>query len=323
MPERILTVDQLRVNFKSYLGYAEVLDGVNLELNKGELFGLAGESGCGKSVTMHTIMRLLPRSATIESGQIMFGGRDLTKLSEKEMQKIRGKEISLVFQDPKSSLNPTMTIGKQVMETLLIHTNMSRSEAKDSSVEMLKKVQISNPEARMSQYPHQLSGGIKQRICFAMALMLNPKVLIADEFTTNLDVTIQAKMMDLVKDLKNTTHAAILFITHDLSLISQTCDRMAIMYAGQIVESGSVKKLFANPMHPYTVGLINSIPSVKNEDKYVQGIPGSVPSLINPPSGCRFYNRCPHAMRGKCDISFPAKHEVDSEHMVFCHKYVS
>ena len=321
MAEPVLQVKELSLSFASYLGRARVLDNVGFELREGELLGLAGESGCGKSVTTYSILRLLPEAATVESGQILFNGQDLLGCSERQMQDIRGKEISIVFQDPNTALNPAMRIGRQIIENYQIHLKIRRRDAFAEAVKLLERLRISHPERRMRQYAHELSGGIKQRICFAMALIFNPRLLIADEFTTNLDVTIQDEMLKIVNELRRDIRTAILFITHDLSLIYQTCDCLAVMYAGQIVEKGSVAGVFGKPLHPYTQGLLAAVPTITGGSKKLQGIEGFVPNLVDPPSGCRFHPRCPRFMPGVCDKSFPKVAFAEEGRQVNCHLY--
>lgn len=321
MDDVILRVTNLSLSFKSYLGTAKVLDNVGFEVRAGELFGLAGESGCGKSVTTYAILKLLPESARIGSGRVMFDGKDMLSLSERQMQDIRGREISIVFQDPNTSLNPSMRIGDQIIETYRIHMRISRARAEREAIALLERLKISHAARRMRQYPHQLSGGIKQRICFAMALIFDPKLMIADEFTTNLDVTVQAEMISIVNEMRQRIRTAILFITHDLSLISQTCDSAAVMYAGQIVESGPVSELFSKPLHPYTLGLLHAVPMIPVQEGRLKGIDGFVPNLVDPPQGCRFHTRCAKRISGLCDVSFPAAATFGSGHRVCCHLF--
>jgi peptide/nickel transport system ATP-binding protein len=321
MDETMLRVTNLSLSFSSYLGTAKVLDNVSFEIQKGELFGLAGESGCGKSVTTYAILKLLPESARISSGQIMFDGKDLLLFSERGMQDIRGREISIVFQDPNTSLDPSMRIGEQIIETYQIHMRISRSEAERQAIALLDRLKISHGARRMKQYPHQLSGGIKQRICFAMALIFDPKLMIADEFTTNLDVTVQAEMIKIVNEMRQRIKTSILFITHDLSLIYQTCDSAAVMYAGQIVERGRVAELFSTPLHPYTQGLLQAVPTIPTQGKRLKGIDGFVPNLVDPPTGCRFHKRCAKFIPGTCDVTFPAAADFPNGHRVFCHLF--
>jgi oligopeptide transport system ATP-binding protein len=296
--ENILEIKDLHVSFDTYGGEVQAVRGVNLELKKGETLAIVGESGSGKSVTSKTIMRLLPKpAARIKSGEIWFNGKDLTKLSEKEMQKIRGSEISMIFQDPMTSLNPTMSIGKQIMEGLRKHQKLGKQEALQRAIELLDLVGIPNPEARVKQYPHQFSGGMRQRVVIAIALACNPKILIADEPTTALDVTIQAQILDLMKDLQNKMQTSIILITHDLGVVANMAQRVAVMYGGKIVETGTVDEIFYRPKHPYTWGLLSSMPRLHSKTDELLAIPGTPPDLSNPPKGCPFAPRCPHAMK--------------------------
>lgn len=299
MMENILEVKDLNISFHTFSGEVQAIRGVNFELKKGETLAIVGESGSGKSVTTKTIMRLLPpQNSEIKSGEILFDGKDLTKLSEKEMQKIRGKELSMIFQDPMTSLNPTIKVGKQIMEPILKHQKVSKEEAKKMTIELLKMVGIPNPEQRFEQYPHQFSGGMRQRVVIAIALACNPKVLIADEPTTALDVTIQAQILELMKDLQKKFDTSIIFITHDLGVVANVADRVAVMYAGKIVEVGTVDEIFYNPKHPYTWGLISSMPSLDDdEEQELFAIPGTPPNLLYPPKGDAFAPRNKYALQ--------------------------
>ncbi|KQL54983.1 peptide ABC transporter ATP-binding protein [Heyndrickxia shackletonii] len=295
---KILEVNDLHISFHTFAGEVQAIRGVNFELNEGETLAIVGESGSGKSVTTKTIMRLLPsHNSEIKSGEILFEGKDITKLSDKEMQKIRGKEISMIFQDPMTSLNPTMTVGKQIMEPLIKHQNLSKSEAKKRVIELLKMVGIPKAEIRFKQYPHQFSGGMRQRVVIAIALACNPKILIADEPTTALDVTIQAQILELMKDLQKKINTSIIFITHDLGVVANVADRVAVMYGGKIVEVGTVDEIFYNPQHPYTWGLISSMPSLDTDDEELYAIPGTPPDLLHPPVGDAFAPRNAYAMK--------------------------
>lgn len=298
MSDLLLSMKNLHLSFHTFAGEVKAIRGVNFDLKKGETLAIVGESGSGKSVTTKTIMRLLPKSSSeIKEGEILFEGRDLTKLSESQMRKIRGKDISMIFQDPMTSLNPTMTVGKQIMEPLLKHQNMSRSEARKRVIELLNLVGIPNAEGRFKQYPHQFSGGMRQRVVVAIALACNPKVLIADEPTTALDVTIQAQILELMKDLQKKIDTSIIFITHDLGVVANVADRVAVMYGGQIVEIGTVDEIFYNPQHPYTWGLLSSMPSLDADEEELYAIPGTPPDLLNPPKGDAFAPRNPNAMQ--------------------------
>lgn len=294
---KLLEVKDLKVSFNTYNGEVQAVRGVTFDLNKGETLAIVGESGSGKSVTSNAIMRLLPEPhGFIKEGQILLEGVDLAKKTNKEMQKIRGKDISMVFQDPMSSLNPTMKIGSQIMEGLIKHQNMTRQEARKTALELLTLVGIPRPDVRIDQYPHQFSGGMRQRVVVAIALACNPKILIADEPTTALDVTIQAQILELMKSIQQKTDSAIIFITHDLGVVANVADRVAVMYAGKIVEVGTVDDIFYNPKHPYTWGLIGSMPTLDSTDEELFAIPGSPPDMLNPPVGDAFAPRNKFAM---------------------------
>ncbi|MBD1383054.1 ABC transporter ATP-binding protein [Metabacillus arenae] len=296
--EKILEIKDLHISFHTFAGEVQAIRGVDIDLYKGETLAIVGESGSGKSVTTKSIMRLLPESnSEIKKGEILFNGRNLAKLSNKEMQKIRGKDISMIFQDPMTSLNPTMKVGKQIMEPIVKHQKLSKSAAKERAIDLLKLVGIPNPEARFDQYPHQFSGGMRQRVVIAIALACNPKVLIADEPTTALDVTIQAQILELMKDLQKKIDTSIIFITHDLGVVANVADRVAVMYGGKIVETGTVDEVFYNPQHPYTWGLISSMPSLDTDDEELYAIPGTPPDLLNPPKGDSFAPRNEFVMK--------------------------
>lgn len=312
--EKILQVKDLHISFNTFSGEVQAIRGVDFDLYKGETLAIVGESGSGKSVTTKAIMRLLPESnSEIKQGQILFEGKDLAKLNEKDMQKIRGKDISMIFQDPMTSLNPTMKIGKQIMEPIIKHQKLNKAEAKKRALEILKLVGIPKPEVRINQYPHQFSGGMRQRVVIAIALACNPKILIADEPTTALDVTIQAQILELMKDLQKKINTSIIFITHDLGVVANVADRVAVMYGGKIVEIGTVDEIFYNPQHPYTWGLISSMPTLDIEDEELYAIPGTPPNLINPPKGDVFAPRNQYAM--KIDlIKHPPMFKVSDTH---------
>lgn len=297
--ERLLEVNDLEVVFQTYAGEVKAVRGVNFHLNKGETLAIVGESGSGKSVTSQTIMRLIPMPpGKITNGKVMFNGQDLVQKTDKEMEKIRGKDIGMIFQDPMTSLNPTMKIGQQIMEVLIKHQNLSKVNARERALELLRLVGIPMAEKRLLQYPHEFSGGMRQRVMIAIALASNPKLLIADEPTTALDVTIQAQILDLMKDLKQKMETSIIFITHDLGVVANVADRVAVMYAGQIVEMGTVDEIFYNPQHPYTWGLLASMPSLDNDaQEELAVIPGSPPDLTNPPKGDAFAPRNPYALK--------------------------
>ena len=293
--ENILEVKDLEINFKTYSGDVQAIRKVNFDLKHGETLAIVGESGSGKSVTVRTVMRLLANNADIKGGQILFNGEDLLKKSEKEMQGIRGKDIAMIFQDPMTSLNPTMKIGKQIAEPIILHQNKSKKEAYARAEELLELVGIPKAHERMDHYPHQFSGGQRQRIVIAIALACNPRVLIADEPTTALDVTIQAQILELMKELQDKIDTSIIFITHDLGVVANVADRVAVMYAGKIVEYGDVDEIFFNPQHPYTWGLIGSMPTLDTAGKLVS-IPGTPPDLLDPPKGDAFALRSEYAM---------------------------
>ena len=299
MTEPLLEVKNLRINFKTYAGLVQAVRGVDFTLVKGETLAIVGESGSGKSVTSNALMRLIPQPAgRYEDGQILFEGKDLLKLSEREMESIRGNEIAMIFQDPMTALNPTMRVGKQIMEVILTHKKgVSKEAAKQRAIELLAEVGIPDPERRFKQYPHEFSGGMRQRVVIAIALAAEPKILIADEPTTALDVTIQAQILELMKKIQEKNGNAIIFITHDLGVVANVADRVAVMYAGQIVEYGSSHDIFYNPKHPYTWGLLGSMPDLDSEDsEELYTIPGAPPNLINPPVGDAFAPRNPYAL---------------------------
>ena len=296
--EKVLEVKDLNISFHTFAGEVKAIRGVSFDLLKGETLAIVGESGSGKSVTTKSIMRLLPEhNSEIKSGQILFEGKDLTKLTDKQMQKIRGKDISMIFQDPMTSLNPTMKIGSQIMEPLIKHQKLSKAAARERAIELLKLVGIPKPEIRVDQYPHQFSGGMRQRVVIAIALACNPKVLIADEPTTALDVTIQAQILELMKDLQRKIDTSIIFITHDLGVVANVADRVAVMYGGKIVEIGTADEIFYNPQHPYTWGLISSMPDMETNDEELYSIPGTPPDLLDPPKGDAFAPRNPYVMK--------------------------
>lgn len=317
--DKILKVEDLQVSFFTYAGEVQAVRGVSFDVKKGEAVGIVGESGCGKSVTAQSIMRLIPiPPGKIKNGEVLFDGKDLTKLSEKEMEGIRGKDIGMIFQDPMTSLNPTMTIGRQITEGLIKHLKMSKEQAKERAIEMLSLVGIPNPDKRFSQYPHEFSGGMRQRAMIAIALASNPKLLIADEPTTALDVTIQAQIIDLMKDLQAKLDTAIILITHDLGVVADLCERVIVMYGGKIVESGPSKEIFHNPQHPYTWGLLKSVPRLDDESKErLIPIDGQPPDLFKPPVGCPFYPRCDYAMK-VCVEHMPALENVTDSHKSAC-----
>ncbi|MCI6358394.1 MAG: ABC transporter ATP-binding protein [Clostridiales bacterium] len=319
MGEKILEVRNLTTSFKTERGVMNAVQGVSFHVDKGEILGLVGESGCGKSVTSQSIMRLYDeRRLAHYQGEILFDGVDLLTLPEKKMQAVRGKDIAMVFQDSLSSLNPVFTCGNQIMEALMIHQKLSKREARERAIEMLRLVGIPSPETRVDQYPHELSGGMRQRVMIACALSCHPKLLIADEPTTALDVTIQAQIMELIVELNQKLNMGVILITHDLSVVAETCSRVAVMYLGQIVEEADVFSLFQNPQHPYTKGLLRSIPKMNGERRErLFIIEGSVPLLSQIPQGCRFCPRCPFAEEG-CSKAMPELQSVSSTQKVRC-----
>lgn len=314
----LLTVKNLKVVFHTYRGTVHALDHVNFTVLKNERFGIIGETGCGKSVTSLAIMRLIEQPGEIVEGEIIFDGKDLVKTQENTLNTIRGREISMIFQEPLSSLNPVMKVGFQIGESIARIKNTSIKACKNDIAEVLRAVDL-DPDRVANLYPHELSGGMAQRIMIAMALSSKPKLLIADEPTSALDVTIQAQIMNLLDDLVSKMNNTVILITHDLGVAAQFCDKIMIMYAGTAVEQAKTEELFANPLHPYTKGLLKAIPRVGNRDR-LTGIPGSVPDLVNPPSGCRFHPRCPNAMK-ICSSQKPALMEINPGHLVACHLY--
>ena len=321
MPTQELLVKNLKVSFATPVKELVAVRGISYQLNQGETLALVGESGCGKTVSALSILRLIEEPpGKIMSGEILFNGKDLLKLTKRELQVHRGKDIAMVFQDPMTSMNPVLTIGEQIIETLLRHTSLSRKEAREKSLKLLEQVEIASPKEKLDQYPHQLSGGMRQRAMIAMALSCSPRILIADEPTTALDVLIQAQILDLLKKIKNETQMSILLITHDLGVVAEIAKRVMVMYAGEIVESGPVLDLFRSPLHPYTIGLMKSIPTLKpTQGKLpkLNEISGVVPSLSQIPSGCPFHPRCPSA-ETRCKTEKPKLKKIANEYSVSC-----
>ena len=316
--ENILEIKNLNISFQMEDELARAVHGVELTLEKGKVLGIVGESGCGKSVTAMSIMKLLPSNAIIESGEILYNGINLLNLSQNEMQKIRGSKISLIPQDPLTSLNPLYTVGEQIIETIEYHRGISRKEATEIAVESLKSVKIPEPENRLNDYPHQFSGGMRQRAIIAMALCCNPELIIADEPTTALDVTVQAQILDLIKQIQAERGTSLIFITHDLGVIAEFCNHVAVMYAGRIVEYAQVEDIFNNPLHPYTKGLLESLPSPDKEILNV--IPGQPPAITENIPGCVFHPRCPYRM-DICDKVDPVLTIKENNQQVYCHLY--
>lgn len=297
--EKLLEVKDLYVSFDTYAGEVQAVRGVSFDVCKGEVVAVVGESGCGKSVTSQTIMRIIPSPpGRIKSGEILFDGTDITKLSDKQMEKYRGSQMGMIFQDPMTSLNPTMKVGTQIAEGLIKHQKLKRKEAFQKAIDMLKLVGIPNPEKRATQYPHELSGGMRQRVVIAIALACQPKLLIADEPTTALDVTIQAQILELMNELKDKLGTSIILITHDLGVVAGMAEKIVVMYAGKIIEAGTVEEIFHDPLHPYTWGLLKSVPRIDADQKgELIPIVGTPPDLFAPPVGCAFTDRCPYAMK--------------------------
>jgi oligopeptide/dipeptide ABC transporter ATP-binding protein len=326
MSETLLKVQGLKTYFFLERGVVKAVDGVDFEIKKGEILGLVGETGCGKSVTALSILRLIQSPpGKIFEGKIIFEGEDLLKKSSEEMRKLRGTKISMIFQDPHACLDPVFTIGYQIAEPIELHQVieqhlMRAEEVPKKVIEMLKLVRIPDPEQRVAEYPHQFSGGMKQRAMIAMMISGNPSLLIADEPTTALDVTIQAQILDLMRDLRRRLGTSILLITHNLGVVAEMCDRVAVMYAGNIVEQAEIMTLFRSPKHPYTKALLAAVPKVGSKKKELETIPGTVPSLITPPPGCKFHPRCPYVM-DICRKKFPQMTKIWKEHLVRCYLY--
>jgi oligopeptide/dipeptide ABC transporter ATP-binding protein len=321
MTQPLLEVKGLKTNFFTEDGVVRAVDGVDFMIYPGEVLGLVGESGCGKSVSLLSVMRLISRPGRIVEGQILFDGRDLLKLNESEMNQVRGNRMSMIFQQPQTALNPVFKIGDQIAEVLDIHKHFDKEAGRKRVIELLQMVGIPEPERRAESFPHELSGGMAQRVMIAMALACTPELLIADEPTTALDVTIQAQILDLMRDLSNKVNAAVILITHDLGVIAEMAERVAVMYAGQIVEQADVNTLFANPLHPYTLGLMGSIPVLGTVKERLDVIPGSVPNLVNLPPGCRFAPRCRARLEYQlqvCTKKKPDLNEIVPGHVVRC-----
>ncbi len=320
----LLSVEHLSTHFHTDRGTLKAVDDVSFSLEAGKTLALVGESGCGKSVTALSIMRLIPvPPGRIASGRILFDGTDLLQISEAEMRHVRGNKISMIFQEPMTSLNPVFRVGDQIAEVLELHQKLSKKEALDRAVELLRMVGIPSPETRIRDYPHQMSGGMRQRVMIAMALACHPRLLIADEPTTALDVTIQAQILELMDELRRTTGTAVLLITHDLGVVAETAEHVVVMYAGRVVEEAPVRELFHHPKHPYTQGLLRSIPSLAEDEKQrLEAIPGVVPSLLALPPGCAFHDRCGFAME-RCLQEDPPWEELKPKHGVRCWLYES
>ncbi|QZY54072.1 ABC transporter ATP-binding protein [Crassaminicella profunda] len=318
MSKRILEVKNLYTSFFTHVGEVKAIRGVSFHLDKGEAIGLVGESGSGKSVTSMSIMRLLQYPGRIIDGEIIFKDKSIRKLSEREMQSIRGNEIAMIFQDPMTSLNPVYTVGNQIIEAIQKHQKLSKKEAREKAIDMLKIVGIPSPEKRIDNYPHEFSGGMRQRAMIAMALSCEPSLLIADEPTTALDVTIQAQILELMKDLKEKINTSIILITHDLGVVADVCSRILVMYGGLIMEEGTTEQIFYNPKHPYTMGLLKSIPRLDlGEKQRLVPIEGTPPDLLKPPKGCPFADRCPYTMK-ICEEVKPPYFNAEENHPCMC-----
>jgi oligopeptide/dipeptide ABC transporter ATP-binding protein len=321
MAALLLEIRRLSVQFFTHQGVVRALEEVDLAIAPGEIMGLVGETGCGKSVMARSILRLIPEPpGKISGGEIRFKGEDILTLRPRRLRQIRGNDISMIFQEPTSSLNPVFTIGNQMEEVIALHQGMDRRRARETAVEMLQQVNMPDPGQVLSKYPHELSGGMRQRAMIAMELSCRPALLIADEPTTALDVTVQAQLLTVLMDLVKRLGTSVLFISHDLGVIAQLCDRVSVMYAGRIVETAPVAELFAAPRHPYTRGLLQAIPPLDGERELLQVIPGVVPRLVDPPGGCRFHPRCSERF-GPCDTIVPGLGEIDTGHQVACHLY--
>ncbi len=320
MTEGLLEVQDLKAYYEALEGTVRAVDGVSFGVKKGEIFGLLGESGCGKSTVALSILRLIPAPGKIVGGEILFEGEDLLAKTPDEMMKIRGQRVSYISQDPTAALNPVFKIGEQIADALTVHLNLSKQQAHDLTVKKLEQVQLPNPEGAYDKYSHELSGGMRQRAMIAMALACDPSLLIADEPTTALDVTIQAQILELLKNLCREMDMAVLLITHNLGIVAEICDRLGVMYAGRLAEVGPVERFFGTAMHPYTRGLLKAVPKATEETEQLYAIRGEVPDLINPPAGCRFHPRCPHVME-ECKRIDPPFFNVGPKHEVSCFLY--
>lgn len=317
MSDILLKVDNLKTSFFTHLGEIQAVRNVDFEVSKGEVLGIVGESGSGKSVTVKSVMSL-QNPGKIVKGSIIFEDNDLVKMKDSKMQEIRGNDISMIFQDPMTSLNPVMKIGSQIIDIIISHERVSRKNARKRAISLLEKVKIPSPESRMNCYLHELSGGMRQRVMIAIALACNPKLLIADEPTTALDVTIQSQIMKLMKELQQEMNTSIILITHDLGVVAETCNRVIVMYSGMIMEEADVFTLFSQPLHPYTIGLLDSIPHLDiNDEEKLKPIKGTPPSLLNPPEGCPFAPRCKYAMK-ICRNQLPTLNDITSDHKARC-----
>lgn len=319
MTDTILKVQELGTYFYTYAGIVKAVENVSLDVKKGEMLGVVGESGSGKTVTAQSVLRIVPPPGKIVRGKIEFQGKDLLSLKENEMQHIRGREIAYIFQDPTTTLDPVYTVGDQLAEVIMRHQKVGKKEAWSKAEALLETVQIPDAKVRINQYPHELSGGTKQRIAIARALSCEPSLILADEPTTALDVTIQAQILDLLKDLRKKMDVSIMLITHDMGIVAETCDRVVVLYAGQVCEIGTTMDVFEKPKHPYTEALLTSVPSLTLKKEKLSVIPGNVPNLIEPPSGCRFHPRCPYA-RQICIDNVPVLELIGNGRWVHCHR---
>jgi len=318
-PKEILRIEKLKTYFDTFAGLVKAVDGVNIEVREGETLGLVGESGSGKSVTALSILRIVPRPGKIIDGKIIYKQENLLDKTENEMQRIRGKEIGYIFQDPATSLNPVFTIADQLTEVIRRHQNVTKKEALEKAINLFRLVDIPDPEIKIWNYPHQLSGGMKQRMAVARALSCQPSLLLADEPTTNLDVTIQAQILKLMKNLKDNLGMSMILITHDMGIVAGVADRITVLYAGRVCETAETKTIFYNHFHPYTNALLKAVPSLALRKKKLAVIPGTIPNLIEPPSGCRFHPRCEYA-KPICSEKIPLLEKVEPEHYVACHR---
>jgi peptide/nickel transport system ATP-binding protein len=318
MAKELLKIEDLKTYFYTWAGVVKAVDGVSLTVNEGETLGLVGESGSGKSITALSILAIVPKPGKIIDGRIIYKGENLLEKKEGEIQKVRGKEIAYIFQDPATSLNPVFTIASQLVEVIRRHQNVTKQEALEKAIELFKLVEIPDPEVKIWNYPHQLSGGMKQRMAVARALSCQPNLLLADEPTTALDVTIQAQILDLLKNLKQKLGMAMILITHDMGVVAGVADRITVLYAGRVCESASTRTIFYNPLHPYTRALLEAVPSLALKREKLKVIPGAIPNLIEPPSGCRFHPRCEYAQEGICTLTVPPLTELEPDHYVAC-----
>ena len=319
MVKKILEIENLKTHFYTWAGIVKAVDGVDIDVNEGETLGLVGESGSGKSVTALSIINIVPSPGRIMEGKIIYKGENLLEKTEKDLQKIRGKEISYIFQDPATSLNPVFNIADQLMEVIKRHQNVTKTEALEKAIELFRLVEIPDPEIKIWNYPHQLSGGMKQRMAVARALSCQPNLLLADEPTTNLDVTIQAQILQLMKSLKQKLGMSMVLITHDMGVVSDVADRITVLYAGRVCETADTKTIFYKPKHPYTIALLTAVPSLALRRDKLAVMPGTIPNLIEPPSGCRFHPRCGYA-KSICTEKIPRLVEIEPEHFVACHR---